>query len=55
MSKYENLDKFLEKKGKKPSKKVDKEKITKTDFNGMLRADKDELLFKILTELGYVK
>jgi hypothetical protein len=52
MSKYKNLDKYLGKKGKKPSiVKVKKDK----SFNKMLRAEKDELLEKIAKNLGYIE
>jgi len=50
--KYENLDKYLEKKGKKPK---DKTKQTIKDFNKMLRADKDKLLLQMLKDFGYIE
>jgi len=52
MSKYKNLDKYLGKKGKKPSiVKVKKDK----SFNKMLRAEKDEFLEQILKDFGYIE
>jgi hypothetical protein len=51
MSKYKHLDKYLEKKGKAPKAKAKKDK----KFKDMVRAEKDELLEKLLINLGYIE
>jgi len=51
MSKYKNLDKYLEKKGKTPKVKVKKDKKMKD----MTESEKDELLEIIARDLGYIE
>jgi hypothetical protein len=53
MSKYKNLDKYLEKKGKTPRPIAEKGKFKGQDFKSMASSDKDELLRMIAKDLGY--
>ena len=50
MSKYENLDKYLEKKGKTPKTKVKQTKAIK----GMTSKEQDDLLELMAKDLGYI-
>jgi hypothetical protein len=50
MSKYKNLDKFLEKKGKKV--KIEKVKKDKTKLKDK---DIDKLLLQMLEDFGYIE
>jgi len=50
MSKYPNLDKFLEKKGKK----IEKEKVKK-DKSKLKDKDIDKLVLQMLEDFGYIE
>jgi hypothetical protein len=57
MSKYNNLDKYLEKKGMKnaaEAKKAEKGKLKGKDFKILTVKEKDELLEQIAKDLGYL-
>jgi hypothetical protein len=49
MSKYGNLDKFLEKKGKKVKEK------TKVDKSKMTESERDKLIDQMLEDFGYIE
>jgi len=51
MSKYENLDKYLDKKGLKVKEKM---KVDK-EFKNLSTKEKDELLEKMLRDFGYIE
>ena len=50
MSKYKNLDKFLEKKGKK----IEKDKVKKNKSK-LKQEDIDKLLLQMLEDFGYIE
>jgi len=53
MSKYKNLDKYLEKKGKTPKAKAKAKKDKK--IKDMSQKGKDDLLELIARDLGYIE
>lgn len=50
MSKYENLDKYLEKKGKKS-----KTEKVKKDKKKLKQKDIDQLILQMLEDFGYIE